>query len=84
MPDTLINILRAVKRRLDYTEKGRVRRLIEDPPAIQEDLIVFTSSDDYTGNPKALFLYLIDNGYNEKYRMICKKYDKRTVQRTEQ
>lgn len=39
------------------------------PPEVRSDEIVFTSSDDFTGNPKALFLYMIDHGYNERYKI---------------
>ena len=58
-----------LKKRFDYSAKGRVNRVIDNPPPIEQDSIVFTSSVDYSGNPKALFLYMIDHGYNEKYRM---------------
>lgn len=81
MSRSIKNVLRAVKRRIDPSEKGRVRRLIDDPPAIQEDLIVFTSSEDYTGNPKALFLYMVENGYNNRYKMIW-LFEKRENYRT--
>ena len=59
----------AVWRRIDPTNKGRIKRIMKNPPAVQPDRIVFVSSDDYTGNPKALFLYMIEHGYNEKYKM---------------
>ena len=58
-----------LKKRFDYSVKGRVNRVIDNPPAIDPGSIVFTSSVDYSGNPKALFLYMIDHGYNEKYKM---------------
>ena len=65
----IARILSGVWRRLDPTDKGRVKRIMKNPPAVRQDSIVFTSSDDYTGNPKALFLYMIDHGYNQKYRI---------------
>ena len=43
---------------------------MKNPPAIDDDLIVFTSSPAFSGNPKALFQYMIDNGYNQKYKMV--------------
>ena len=39
------------------------------PPAVRKNNIVFASSSDYTGNPKALFLYMIEHGYNKKYKI---------------
>lgn len=55
--------------RIDPSPKGQVWRIVKNPPAVRDDEIVFTSSADYTGNPKALFLYMIDHGYNERYKM---------------
>ena len=65
----IMRIASGAKRRLDPTDKGRVKRIMKNPPAVRQDSIVFTSSDDYTGNPKALFLYMIDHGYNRKYKI---------------
>ena len=62
-------ILKKIFRKIDPREKGRIRRLMDRPPAIRPDEIVFVSSDDYTGNPKALFLYMIEHGYNERYKI---------------
>ncbi|MBQ6623118.1 MAG: CDP-glycerol glycerophosphotransferase family protein [Mogibacterium sp.] len=65
----LKRIASGIKRRIDPTDKGRVKRLMNHPPAVKPDSIVFVSSADYTGNPKALFLYMIEHGYNEKYKI---------------
>jgi CDP-glycerol glycerophosphotransferase (TagB/SpsB family) len=59
----------AIWRRIDPSDKGRVWRIMKHPPAVKEDHIVFASSSDYSGNPKALFLYMIENGYNERYHI---------------
>ena len=64
----LRKIASGIWRRIDLSDGGRVKRIMKNPPPIEEDHIVFTSSCDYSGNPKALFLYMIENGYNEKYR----------------
>ena len=62
-----------LKKRFDFSEKGKVNRMIDNPPAIDRESIVFTSSVDYSGNPKALFLYMIDHGYNERYKIGSQK-----------
>ena len=69
MKKVLRRLKRAVKRRLDYSTEGRRLRVIANPPVVQADSIAIVSSPDYTGNPKALFLYMIDHGYNEKYKI---------------
>ena len=58
-----------IKRRIDLTDKGRVKRIMSNPPPIKDNEIVFASSSDFSGNPKALFLYMIEHGYNEKYHI---------------
>lgn len=56
-------------RKLSPTESGKRLRLIDCPPKIEDNHIVFTSSDDYSGNPRALYLYMLEHGYNEKYKI---------------
>lgn len=62
-------IRKAIWHRVDPSDKGKVWRIMRHPPEVRDDEIVFTSSDDFTGNPKALFLYMIDHGYNERYKI---------------
>ena len=62
-------VTKGIRRRLDFSDKARIKRILKDPPAVRKDSIVFVSSDDYTGNPKALFLYMIEHGYNRKYKI---------------
>lgn len=69
MKKFLKRVKRGLKRRLDFSTEGRRQRVIKDPPAIKEDSIVLVSNPDYTGNPKALFRYMIDQGYNERYKI---------------
>ena len=69
MKKFLKRVKRGLKRRLDFSVEGRRQRVIQNPPAIKEDSIVLVSNPDYTGNPKALFQYMTDNGYNEKYHI---------------
>ena len=61
---------KSIWRRIDPSEEGKIRRIVKDPPPVQEDLILFTSSEDYSGNPKALFEYMIEHGYNERYKFV--------------
>lgn len=58
----------AVWRRIDPGNQARVNRIMKNPPAIRENHIVFSSSPDFSGNPKALFLYMTEHGYGEKYK----------------
>ena len=69
MKKSLKKLKRSIKRRLDFSNEGRRQRVIADPPAVRDDSIVFVSNPDYTGNPKALFQYMIDHGYNKKYKI---------------
>ena len=69
MSNSVADRLRRIKHRIDPSNKGRRACLIDNPPVVDEHSIVFTSTDDYSGNPKALFLYMIENGYNEKYHI---------------
>lgn len=61
--------VRSLKRRLGLTDRERIKKLLADPPAVEVDRIVFTSSEDYSGNPKALYLYMKEEGLLEKYRV---------------
>lgn len=69
----MIKLIKRVKnkiwRKIDPSDKARIRRLAKNPPKIDSRSIVFNSSDDYTGNPKALFLYMIEHGYNKRYHI---------------
>ena len=58
-----------IKSRIDPTDNGRVKRIMNNPPSVRDDEIVFASSPDFSGNPKALFMYMINHGYNEKYHI---------------
>lgn len=61
--------VRSLKRRLGLSDKERINKLLANPPPVEEDRMVFTSSEDYSGNPKALFLYMKEEGLLEKYRV---------------
>lgn len=58
-----------LKRILNYPERRKVRALLADPPAVRKNTVVFTSTEDYSDNPRALYEYMIENGYNEKYEI---------------
>lgn len=60
---------RLIKRILDYPMRAKNRSLLENPPAIRKNSIVMTSTDDFSDNPLALYQYMIDHGYNEKYNI---------------
>lgn len=55
--------------RVGTDDRNTVWRIMRNPPEIRQDHIVFCSSDDYTGNPKALFLYMVEHGYNERWHL---------------
>ena len=58
-----------VRNRLDFSDGARIKRIRKNPPPVERDWILFVSSEDYSGNPKALFRYMIDQGLNKKYRI---------------
>lgn len=47
-----------------------IKRLKKFPPALVENRILFETNDDFTDNCRALFDYMIENGYNEKYELV--------------
>ena len=47
-----------------------IRRMKKFPPALIENRMLFETNDDFTDNGRALFDYLIENGYNKKYEII--------------
>ena len=69
MANIITRVVKGIWRRVDPSDRGKVFRMMKHPPAIRPDHIVFNSSEDYTGNPKALFLYMIEHGYNERYHI---------------
>ena len=51
-------------------DKRRIKRLKKFPPALVENRMLFETNDDFTDNGRALFDYLIENGYNKKYEIV--------------
>ena len=50
---------------------GHVIRYIKKfPPAIVPNRILFETNDDFTDNSRALFDYMVENGYNKKYELV--------------
>lgn len=47
-----------------------IRRLKYSPPEVKDNRILFETGDDFSDNGRALFEYMIENGYNEKYEII--------------
>lgn len=62
-------IIKKINRILNYPERRRVRALLADPPAVRKNTVVFTSTEDFSDNPRALYEYMIDKGYNKKYEI---------------
>ena len=55
-------------------DKRRIKRLKKFPPALVENRMLFETNDDFTDNGRALFDYLIENGYNKKYEYLTSRY----------
>lgn len=51
-------------------DRWKIRQLKNFPPEIVENRILLETNDDFTDNGRALFDYLIDNAYNEKYEIV--------------
>ena len=56
-------------------DKRKIKRLKKFPPALVENRMLFETNDDFTDNGRALFDYLIENGYNKKYEMVWLVHD---------
>lgn len=66
-------------------DKRKIKRLKKFPPELIENRILFETNDDFTDNCRALFDYMIKQGYNQKYELVWlvhepKKYQKYVVQ----
>ena len=48
-------------------DRWKVRRLRKFPPRMVKNRILFETNDDFTDNCRALFDYMVANGYNKKY-----------------
>lgn len=51
-------------------DSWKIARLKKFPPKMVMNRMLFETNDDFTDNGRALFEYLIENGYNDKYEMI--------------
>ena len=56
-------------------DKWKIRRMKKFPPAIVENRILFETNDDFTDNGRALFDYMVANGYNRKYELVWLVHD---------
>ena len=63
------SIEKKINRILNYPERQKVKKIIADPPPVKKNSIVFTSTEDFSDNPRALYEYMIDHGYNSKYEI---------------
>ena len=62
-------------------DRWKVRRLRKFPPKMVKNRILFETNDDFTDNSRALFDYMVENGYNKKYELVWlvhepEKYEK--------
>lgn len=68
-------------------DKAAIKALKQNPPKIVPNRIVFETNDDFTDNGRALFDYMIENHYQDKYEIIWlvndpakyKKYNQHNV-----
>lgn len=51
-------------------DKRKIKRLKKFPPKMIENRILFETNDDFTDNSRALFDYMVEKGYNEKYELV--------------
>lgn len=51
-------------------DKNKIKRLKKFPPQMVENRILFETNDDFTDNGRALFDYMVKNGYNKKYELV--------------
>lgn len=58
-----------------FYDAPRIKHLKKFPPALVENRMLFETNDDFTDNGRALFDYLIANGYNKKYEIIWLVHD---------
>lgn len=63
------SLKKKINRIMTYGERKKVRKIIANPPDMKKNSIVFTSTEDFSDNPRALYEYMIDNGYNDKYEI---------------
>lgn len=56
-------------------DKKKIARLRKFPPKLVENRLLFETNDDFTDNGRALFDYLVENGYNEKYELVWLVHD---------
>lgn len=65
-------MLRALWADITYAlyDGPKIRRMKKFPPALVENRMLFETNDDFTDNGRALFDYLVANGYNKKYELV--------------
>lgn len=51
-------------------DRRKIKRLKKFPPKLVENRILFETNDDFTDNSRALFDYMVANGYNDKYELV--------------
>lgn len=65
-------MLRALAADVTYIvyDSWKIKRLKKFPPALEKNRILFETNDDFTDNCRALFDYMSENNYNEKYELV--------------
>lgn len=51
-------------------DKRAIKRMKKFPPKLVENRILFETNDDFSDNCRALFEYMVANGYSEKYELV--------------
>ena len=51
-------------------DKRRILYIKKFPPRMVENRILFETNDDFTDNGRALFDYMVEQGYNKKYEIV--------------
>lgn len=68
-----LNIPERIRKKIEREQKAavreRVKALRNDPPEVRKNTVLFVSTEDYSDNPRALYEYMIDHGYNRKYKI---------------
>ena len=79
-------MLYTIKADLTYAlyDKRKIKRLKKFPPKMVENRILFETNDDFTDNGRAIFDYMIENGFNKKYELVWLVHDPSKYKKYEQ
>ena len=63
-------------------DRWKVRRLRKFPPRMVKNRILFETNDDFTDNCRALFDYMVANGYNKNMSLSGWFMSRRSIRNT--